>query len=387
MLLRLDLNVPIEDGKVTDDFRLKESLPTINFLREAGAKTIIISHVEGKGGDTLLPVYKYFHDIFHLHFVPECVGARVESAVAGLRDGDVLLLENLRRHSGEKKNDPEFAKYLAMLGDIYVNEAFPSSHRAHASIVGVPSHLHGYAGLRFATEVLNLSRVFNPPRPFIFILGGAKFDTKIPLVKKFLKTADTVFIGGALANDCFKSNGLNVGDSVVSQSDSDENINRDLVEIVSNEKVMLPLDVVIEKGEKSGKGGQNRKSGKKGRPDNAVVSPDEVADGDKIWDSGPETLKELEQKINFSKSVLWNGPLGNYEIGYTDATEELARIIADRSTDGLESIIGGGDTVASIRDLGLEDKFTFLSTAGGAMLDFLVNETLPGIQAIENSHS
>lgn len=363
VLVRVDFNVPIQNGVVTDTYRIEAAFPTMQWLHERGARTVLISHIEGKGGESLAPVFEILAKKFPIHFAHDCINDEAHRAAHQLQNGEFLLLENLRAHRGEKDNDPDFARSLASLGEIYINEAFPAAHRAHASIVGVPQHIPGYAGLRFEKEVAALSGAFNPPRPFMFILGGAKFDTKLPLIQKFLATADTVFIGGALANDCFKAKRWPVGASVVSEG------KYSLGPIVHNKKTILPVDVIVER------------NGAR-----VEISPEHVQAGDKIWDAGPKTLATLEHILQDTKYVLWNGPLGNYEIGYTKGTEQLAKVIAAMAKKtGLQSIVGGGDTVASIRALGFEKTFTFLSTGGGAMLDFLVNETLPGITALDES--
>ncbi len=359
ILLRLDLNVPIIDGKIDDDFRIVQSLPTIEFLRNAGAKTIIISHLEGKGGDSLEPISIYLQNFFPLKFVSEYPSSELDQALTDIGDGEIILLENLRRNPGEKDNDEGFAKTLASYGDIYVNEAFSASHRKHASIVGIPKLIPGFAGFLFKKEIENLSRAFSPAKPFLFILGGAKFDTKIPAIDKFLKLANYIFVGGALANNFFREKGFEVGRSVVSEGDFH------LKELLESGKVILPVDVVVQNDI--------------GR---LVKLPDQVETTDSIWDVGPATVTQLRELVDVSRFVLWNGPLGNYEIGFRESTENLAKIIAESN---VESIVGGGDTTASIKSLELEDKFTFLSTAGGAMLDFLVNETLPGVEALSKS--
>lgn len=359
VVLRLDLNVPIVEGKIENDFRIKQSLSTINFLRNAGAKIIAISHIERKGSSSLLPVSAYLKKLFPVKFVEKYPSAELAKVVSSLKAGEMILLENLRNDPREKANDNSFSKELAALGDLYVDEAFSAAHRKHASIVGIPKFIPGYAGLLFKKEVENLSLAFNPPKPFLFVLGGAKFETKMPLVKKFIKSADTIFIGGALANDFFREKGLEVGRSVVSEG------KLDLKAILASKKISLPLDVRVENS--------------LGR---MVKTPDQVTKEDAMWDAGPATIVQLKELVSASKFVLWNGPLGNYEIGFTEATEEFAKIIAK---SGAESIVGGGDTVASIESLGLQDKFTFLSTAGGAMLDFLANETLPGIDALSEA--
>lgn len=326
VLVRVDWSVPIQDSKVVDDYQIKKSLPTIKYLQNAGAKIILISHAE-KDEDSLLPIFKNVKKYLPLTFI---------------KQSNLVLLENLRQNPGEKENSEEFAKKLASLGDICVNEAFGVSHRKHASIVGVPGFLPSFAGLRFIEEVQRLSSVFYPRRPFLFILGGAKFDTKLPLLKKFINIADDIFVGGALANNFFREMGEDIGDSLVSQDSFG------LDELLKTGKIILPEDTISKDG--------------------------------KILDAGPNTIEKLKTKISAAKLILWNGPLGNYELGYKVATLELAKLIAE---SGNESIVGGGDTLASIEELNLLDKFSFVSTGGGAMLDFLATGTLPGIEALK----
>jgi len=316
VLVRVDWNVLIEDGKVVDDFRIKKSLSTLEYLKGAGAKVVIATHLEPEDTDTkLLQTY-----------VPK----------------GVRLLENLRANPGEESNSKEFARKLASQIDIYVNEAFSVSHRRHASIVGVPLYLPSYIGLQFALEIKELSKAFYPKKPFLLILGGAKFDTKLPLLKKFIHIADCIFVGGALANNFFKEQGVDIGRSLASEGDFG------LKALLNTGKIILPEDTIIKDG--------------------------------KILDAGPRTMENLKSIISTSKLVLWNGPLGGYENGYKVATLALAKIISESSC---ESIIGGGDTIASIKELNLFDKFSFVSTGGGAMLDFLATGTLPGIEAIK----
>ncbi len=360
VILRVDFNVPIAKGRVVDDFRILAVLPTINLLRDAGAKVIILSHVEGKGGASLKPVAKYFaNKKFPVTFIPKFFTPAATKALGKMKNGDIVLFENLRINKGEKDNDEKFSKKLAEMGDFYVNDAFPVSHRAHASIVGIPKFLPSYMGLVFKREVKHLSSAFRPDRPFLFILGGAKFDTKMALLKKFMNLADFIFVGGALANNFFKELNMEIGDSVVSDGVYD------LPQLLQTKKVFIPIDGHVQNGKKV-----------------TVKQVQDMAPKDKIWDAGPETLVQLKDLIDRSKFVLWNGPLGNYEEGFSEGTKNLAEII---SKSKAKSVVGGGDTVAAIQELGLMDKFTFVSTGGGAMLDFLANETLPGIEAIEKS--
>lgn len=355
VLLRLDLNVPIIGDEVRDDFRIKHSLPTIEFLQKAGARVIIISHLESEFVKSLSRVATYVSQFVPLKaFVSNLDDA--EGVVKLLQDGEVIMLENLRIDPGEKANDPVFAGRLAHLADIYVNDAFAVSHREHASIVSVPKLLPSYAGPLLAREVEELSKAFNPPHPFLFILGGAKFDTKLPLIEKFIKIADYVFVGGALANDIFKEKGYEVGRSLVSKA------RLNLQHIESNPKLIVPVDVIV-----SSPISRDAKSAES-------ISPD-----DAIMDAGPRTISELVDLMSEASFIIWNGPLGDYEKGFSEGTEALAKAIAE---SGVTSIVGGGDTIASIAKLGIVEDFSFVSTGGGAMLQFLVEETLPGIEAL-----
>lgn len=357
VLLRVDLNVPIVGDEVRDDFRIRAIFPTLEHLRASGARTIIISHIENDVTDSLARVASYISRFVALKaFVKD--EASIGSVISSMSDGDIIMLENLRKNPGEKNNDPGYAARLASFADIYVNDAFAASHRVHASIVGIPRLIPGFAGIRFAQEIERLSESFEPPRPFLFILGGAKFDTKLPLIEKFLVIADYVFVGGALANDIFKEKGYEIGRSTVSP------MRVDLRHIESNPKLIIPGDVVVE------------------NPLETVTKdPQSVIPEDRIYDAGEKTVSELSDLLNDVRYVLWNGPLGDYEKGYGSATEVLARSII---SSGVKSIIGGGDTVACVSKLGLLDKFSFVSTGGGAMLDFLATGTLPGIAALKN---
>jgi phosphoglycerate kinase len=340
VLLRVDFNVPIKNGKVEDDFKIKKTLPTINFLKKRGAKMILITHLGKNGTASLKPVIKRFFII---------------SKIAKNR---VTFFDNIRKFPGEIKNDPTFAKKLSTLGDIYVNDAFSVSHREHASIVSLPKYIPSFAGFQFEEEVKNLSHAFRKTKhPFLFILGGAKFSTKMPLVKKYLKLADHVFIGGALLNDFLKAKGYEIGQSLVSDT------NYGIGELLKNKKLILPGDVVVKSGDKL----VNKKA-------------NEVKKNEIILDIGEEAVKNLAQLIKKSKLILWNGPLGKYEDRGAEATKKILKLVANSKS---ESIIGGGDTVALISKMKMEKKFSFVSTGGGATLDFLANGTLPGIKALK----
>ena len=360
-LVRVDFNVPIKNGKVEDNFRIKKALPTINFLRKKGAKVVLITHL-GKGGMSLASVALVLNKLVKTKFVPDIVGNKAKEAVYGMKNGEVVLLENLRNDLREQACDINFAKSLASMADIYVNEAFPVSHRRDASIVLLPKYLQGYAGLQLEEEVKNLSQAFKKPKhPFLFILAGAKFSTKMPLIKKYLKLADYVFIGGALANDFFKEKGYEVGKSLIDEG------NFGIKDMLKNKKLILPCDVVVKNGEKF----LNKKS-------------DEMGIDDIQFDAGSESIKNLALIIKKSKMILWNGPLGEYESGGDKGTKEVLKLVARQTKIAkVESIIGGGDTVELISEMKMEKKFSFVSTGGGATLDFLANGTLPGIKALD----
>ncbi len=359
ILVRLDLNVPIKDGKILDDFRIKKALPTIEYLHKKGAILILISHLGEDGSESLKPIGdKLKKYVPSLNFIQTSIFSDdTEEALKNLKKGDIALMENLRREVGEKKNAPSFARALSRFAEVYVNDAFSVSHRPHASIIGVTKYLPGYAGLQLEEEIKNLSRAFTPTHPFLFILGGAKFETKIPLVKKFTRDADTVFIGGALANDFFKVKGYEVGASLVETGDFQ------IPSLLKHKNLLLPPDVEVQKGNKF-----------------HFTKSSDVALDESIIDVGPESLELLKGFIEKAKFILWNGPLGKFGVGTSQSTEKILKLIARSDA---YSVIGGGDTVEYISKLKLEDKFSFVSTGGGATLDFLAKGTLPGIKVLK----
>ncbi len=356
VLLRLDLNVPIVEGEVRDDFRIQRSLETVRFLRDAGARIIILSHLESDVVKSLSRIVVYMQKFIEIKaIVSEYNDA--PAVIAGMNEGEIVVLENLRQHAGEKENNPVFASKLANLADIYVNDAFAVSHRSHASVVSVPKLLPSFAGLLLAQEVEELSKAFNPAHPFLFVLGGAKFDTKLPLIEKFLGIADYVFVGGALSNDIYKEKGYEIGQSMVSKSHGN------LKHIDTNPRLIVPTDVVV-----------SNTAAKE------VKGADGLSPEDKIMDAGPKTISELSDILTEAKFVLWNGPLGDYERGFSEGTEGLAKALVE---SGVPTVIGGGDTIAIVSKMGILDRFAFVSTGGGAMLQFLADGTLPGIEALK----
>lgn len=353
VLVRVDLNVPVKNGAVRDDFRIKSFLPTVKRLRDAGALVLLLSHCGEKAG-SLEPLADYLQQFFPALFVRNIDEVPDQESWP---DGAVVLLENLRLNDGEKNNSPELARELAKLGEIYVNEAFSVSHRAHASIVLLPKLLPSFAGLRFAEEVKQLSALFQPEPPLVVIIGGAKFGTKLPLVQKFLPLAEKIFIAGALAHPVFKLLGYEIGQSLC-----DNNL-EDLEALATDSRVILPSEVLVKRGNELGS-----------------ARPDGVPSDGVIVDAGPAALGQLAELLSEAKTILWNGPLGNYEQGFVTSTHDLAQLIAAHPA---RSVVGGGDTIAAIEKLNLLDKFSFVSTGGGAMLDYLATGTLPGIEALE----
>ncbi|MBI5787219.1 MAG: phosphoglycerate kinase [Candidatus Niyogibacteria bacterium] len=361
VLLRVDLNLPMENGKVKDQFRLLKTLPAIKALKRSGAIVILASHLEVSGRNpSLRPVLK----ILRKHLGEVGFAGRIDREAVkktkGLRPGGVLLLENLRRDPGEEKNSSSFSKKLSALGDLYVNEAFSASHRKHASIVGVPKRLPSFAGPLFLNELAMLKRAMNPSRPFLFILGGNKLSTKISLIEKFFKKADFIVVGGLMMLPMFPFWGWGTGRT------SYEKARFSFAEKLSrSSKVFKPRDLIV--------------SGPKGR--RKVLSGQVLAD-EKICDFGPESLKDVGARIKKSKFVFWNGPMGYLEGGFEEGTETLARSLA-RSRARV--FVGGGDTAGFLQRKRLGKNFYFISTGGGASLDFLAKGTLPGIEALEKS--
>lgn len=355
VLLRISLNVPVDKGSVTDPLRIEMSIPTINELRQKGGKVIILSHIGRNPKESLEPVARYLQDFMPVIFIRDIYADSVRKVIDYAAPGSVVLFENLRKYEGEEKNDMDFVKHLSSFGDIYVNDSFPECHREHASIVGIPKLLPCFAGRQLMQEIDNLSKAFNPEHPFLFILGGAKVETKLPLIKNFIDRADNIFIGGVLANDFFKASNISIGESVTSK----EKVPKDLL---NNKKIILPVDLTVER---------------KGKKENVMY--DSVLDNDRIFDLGRKSADILGDLIKNSKFVLWNGPLGYCEGGYCEGTTIIAnKLAASKSL----SVVGGGDTLGSIDD-SVQSSIDFISTGGGAMLEFLAKGTLPGIEVLK----
>lgn len=363
VLVRTSLNAPVVNGKVVEDFRLRSALPTIQYLQKKGARVILASHTSGAPTETLAPMVQALAQwIPHIALCPVPVGPIAHESVLVMQPGDVLVLENLRRDTGEPCNTPAFVEELASLADAFVQDSFDTLHREHASIVGVPGKLPSYMGFQVEKEVKALRNALRPKSPSLAIVGGAKFATKQPVISTLLNSYSDVFIGGALANDFILAKGLPVGQSLVSVANADA-----LRTLLENPRVLLPVDYVV-----APKGAR--------RTEGRIAEPGDVLPNEAILDVGPKTLALLGEKLRKARTVLWNGPLGAYEMGFTEGTEGLAELIAYSHA---RAVVGGGDTVAAIDTLGLNDKFAFVSTGGGAMLDFLAKGTLPGLQVLD----
>ncbi len=359
-LVCMAADVPIKDGVVQNQFRIIHAIPTLKCLVAGGARVILFGHVGRKPENTMQPIYDVLAEQFDIVWAGALVGDEVTAKRKALQNGQILMLENSRSDPREKANDESLARELAALGDFYVNDDFPTSHREHAAYVSIPKHLPTYAGIAFHAEYEELGNVRTPKAPALFMIGGAKFETKQPLVEQFLDLYDHIFVCGALANDFYKARGHNVGTSLV----SDQEITDEA--LIHNPKILLPTDVVVE-----GPNGVR------------TTTPDDVQADEAILDAGPATIEMLAPHVNEAKTILWNGPLGNYEDGFAEGTLALAQLVADSDA---YSVVGGGDTIAAIESIGLNDHFDFLSTAGGAMLTYLEVGTLPGIEAILHSH-
>ena len=359
VLVRADFNVPYgEDGIVdeTEAWRIEKGLATLRYLREAQARVVVMSHL-GDSTASLKPVAEYINKEFQIGFVPQIVGDVVQGIVEELPHGGVVLLENLRQHPGEKANEESFAAELSTYGDIYVNDAFSASHRSHASIVGVPEHLPAYAGIQCASEYEHLSQVRTPEQPALLVLAGAKFGTKLTLLEAYLPKVHRAVVAGALANNFYKAMGHSVGDSLVDDGS-------DIGHLVGNEKIVIPVDVTVTNAT-----GQVFIRNPRG----------EILPGEIVADIGPKGTESIIALAKEAKTIIWNGPLGNYEAGFSAETAKLARALANVPAD---VYVGGGDTVTVLNQEGITEGFTFVSTAGGAMLDFLVDGELPGLRPL-----
>jgi phosphoglycerate kinase len=372
VLVRVDFNVPITDGEVTDDTRIRAALPTLDYLLDHGAALVLCSHLGRPKGEvvpdlSLEPVAGRLASLLDksVAFVGDCIGPEAESAVEMMSPGEVMLLENTRFHAGEKANDPEFAAALASLGKIFVNDAFGSAHRAHASTEGVAKHLPAYAGFLMEKELQYLGGALDTPEhPFVAILGGAKISDKIGVVRRLLELADRLLIGGGMANTFLAAKGSNMAESLVEQ---------DVIETAQEllesgaEEILLPEDLVV--GESFDAETRHK-----------VVAADSVPKGWRAMDIGPKTVESFKGALKGARLVVWNGPMGVFEFApFAAGTRAIAEALAGSDAT---TIVGGGDSAAAIRQAGLTEAISHVSTGGGASLEFLEGKTLPGVAAL-----
>ncbi|HHT62654.1 MAG: phosphoglycerate kinase [Bacillota bacterium] len=377
VIVRVDFNVPVKEGKITDDTRIRAALPTISYLKDKGAAIILMSHLGRPKGKVheemrLGVVAEKLEELVgqKVLYAKDCIGPEPQEMAEKMEPGDILLLENLRFHGEEEKNDREFAKKLASLADIYVNDAFGTAHRAHASTAGVAEFLPAVAGLLMQNEIGIMGKALeNPERPFVAILGGAKVSDKIGVIQNLINKVDVLITGGGMANTFLAAQGKNMGKSLVERDKLD--LARSLMEQAREKGVdfLLPGDLVV--ADAFAADAQHR-----------VVSVDQIPADWMSMDIGPASAENFGKVIKSAGTVLWNGPMGVFEmIPFARGTEEIARAVTESQA---VSIVGGGDSVAAIHKTGLADKITHISTGGGATLEFLEGKELPGVAALEN---
>ncbi|MBX2992244.1 MAG: phosphoglycerate kinase [Bacteroidetes bacterium] len=384
VLVRVDFNVPMTDDlKISDDKRIVESLPTIRKILDSGGIPILMSHLgRPKGGPnpefSLKPVANHLATLLstNVQFVADCIGKETKKIVDGLKPGDILLLENLRFHPEEEKNNPDFAKELAGWGDVYVNDAFGTAHRAHASTEGVTKFLKPcVAGYLMKKEIEYLTQaVANPKRPYVAILGGAKISGKIDVIQNLLPKVDVLVIGGGMAFTFFRAQELEVGDSLVEQEKVQ--LAKEILEHIKekNRRVILPIDCII--ADKFDNNAQRK-----------TVPITKIPSGWRGLDIGPETIKLIRLQMKGAKTIIWNGPMGVFEMpNFANGTLEIAKLLAEATTSGATTIVGGGDSAAAVVQMGFESSISHVSTGGGASLEFLEGKQLPGLAALDTKY-
>ena len=379
VLMRVDFNVPIENGKITDDNRIVQALPSIKHVIENGGLLILTSHLGRPAGEfdpefSLKPAADHLVTLIDadVHFAEDCIGDKAESVISKADFGDVVVLENVRFHPEEKKNDEEFSKKLAAHGDLFVNDAFGSSHRAHASVAGVTRYLQpAVSGYLLEKEIKYLKESINDPeRPFVAILGGAKVSDKIGVIENLLSKVDTIIVGGGMTYTFYKAKGWPIGNSLVEEDKVE--LAKDLLEKAEKAgvKFMLPMDSVVAKEFKND-------------AEHKVVDEDGIEDGWMALDIGPQSALAFGNVIKGAKTVVWNGPMGVFEMeNFADGTFAVAEALADATKFGATTIIGGGDSAAAIKAAGLMDKVSHVSTGGGASLEYLEGKELPGVASL-----
>jgi phosphoglycerate kinase len=382
ILVRVDFNVPLDQNlNITDDTRITESLPTIKKIIADGGKAILMSHLgRPKGGPnpkfSLKPIAKRLSELLgkEVKLAPDCIGTETKSMVDKMKSGDVLILENVRFHAEEEKNDPTFAKQLAELGDVYINDAFGSAHRAHASTEGVTKFIKiSGAGFLMQKELDYLGgAILNPQRPYVAILGGAKISGKIDVINNLLNKVDTLIIGGGMAFTFYKAQGKEIGKSLLEVEKVD--LAKEVLNNVkkSGIKFLLPTDVVVA-------------SEFNNDSPSSIVNVDSIPADKMGLDIGPETIKLFSNELMNSKTIVWNGPMGVFEMdNFAKGTFTIAKTLADATAKGAVTVIGGGDSAAAIAKAGLKDKVSHVSTGGGASLEFLEGKSLPGVVALND---
>ncbi|OGC04006.1 phosphoglycerate kinase [candidate division WOR-1 bacterium RIFOXYA12_FULL_43_27] len=381
VFVRCDFNVPLDEKQnITSDKRIKASLPTIKYLIDKGAKVILASHLGRPKGEvkkefSLAPVQKKLAELLGkpVLMTSDCIGPEVQKAVSNMKNGDVILLENLRFHKEEEKNDPQFAKELASLADLFVSDAFGTVHRAHASTEGIAHDLPAYAGFLIEKELKFLGEALDDPkRPFVAIIGGAKISGKLQVLKNLLAKVDTLIVGGGMAYTFFKARGIDVGNSIV-EPDLIPEAKEILKEAIDSEvPFLLPIDHVV-----ADKFAEDA--------DTQIVPRATIPEGWQGMDIGPDTISKFGNAIRDAKTIVWNGPMGVFEMDkFAAGTIEIAKIVAEATAKGAVSIIGGGDSASAIKKAGLTDKMSHISTGGGASLEFMEGKVLPGIACLQD---